>query len=609
MMNLPTMLPGAAVRCCRILFAWLGNRRPPGPAARRRRGHPARRRRGQSPLRQHAGIHRYRTLCRLQEQRRNHPVAEMTVKTIYRKETGKSYTILSQSGSEIIRSIVLGTILDNEKHINLPGIREGSWFTSANYEMKLKPGGIQRLDGRDCLALAITPRRKAPNHDRRNPVGGRQRRLDCPASREPHPKSFHLHRARADDAPVRKRERLCHGHSRPGRFQTAFSLASTVVTIDYRDYQIQLAPGQIGTASGCTPHANRSRFCAILSFVTTNPRRLETRCRAGLLPAAGAAPRLRLRPSGRHLRHHRRAAQLAQRPASGHDLCPRPRLHRGRSGHRRSGVAHGPARGAGPLDRAADRPHADRSGHRRGGRNPAQGRARPLPQPHREPPGHRHQRRAVAGLAGAPLLEPASPQPERFQWMYNGKSVFVIGILHGVGAETPSQLALFFLTANLGGTSRGMMGLAAFAVGLVAMNALMTASMGGAFTRQRPPPPLLPRHRLDRRRLQLASSASSSSSASPTACPRWGSEACLRRPDICRLARLSGMLIHPPGWVPDVSRLWGHGTARIHLPLSLRCILTANASRTDSIPANRRLSFSDLQLLSPAASSRDGNCA
>ena len=66
--------------------------------------------------------------------------------------------------------------------------------------------------------------------------------------------------------------------------------------------------------------------------------------------------------------------------------------------------------------------------------------------------------------------------------MYTGKSVFLIGMLHGIGAETPSQLALFFLTANLGGTSRGMLGLAAFAVGLVAMNALMTASMGGAFS-------------------------------------------------------------------------------------------------------------------------------
>jgi high-affinity nickel permease len=79
------------------------------------------------------------------------------------------------------------------------------------------------------------------------------------------------------------------------------------------------------------------------------------------------------------------------------------------------------------------------------------------------------------------LWNPQAPSPQRFQWMYNGKSVFMIGVLHGVGAETPSQLALFFLTANLGGTSRGMLGLAAFALGLVAMNALMTASIGGAF--------------------------------------------------------------------------------------------------------------------------------
>jgi len=74
-----------------------------------------------------------------------------------------------------------------------------------------------------------------------------------------------------------------------------------------------------------------------------------------------------------------------------------------------------------------------------------------------------------------------APRPERFQWMYTGKSVFLIGTLHGVGAETPSQLALFFLTANLGGTSRGLLGLVAFSVGLVTMNALMTASLGGAF--------------------------------------------------------------------------------------------------------------------------------
>jgi high-affinity nickel permease len=86
-----------------------------------------------------------------------------------------------------------------------------------------------------------------------------------------------------------------------------------------------------------------------------------------------------------------------------------------------------------------------------------------------------------AGWRVRRLWNAQAPRPERFQWMYSGKSVFLIGVLHGIGAETPSQLGLFFLTANLGGTSRGMVGLAAFAVGLVAMNALMTAALGGAF--------------------------------------------------------------------------------------------------------------------------------
>lgn len=107
--------------------------------------------------------------------------------------------------------------------------------------------------------------------------------------------------------------------------------------------------------------------------------------------------------------------------------------------------------------------------------------------------GHRHSRVesrlaiAINGLLWTGwrirrLWNPSAEKPRRFQWMYNGKSVFLIGVLHGIGAETPSQLGLFFLTANLGGTSRGLLGLAAFSVGLVAMNALMTASMGGAFS-------------------------------------------------------------------------------------------------------------------------------
>jgi hypothetical protein len=91
-----------------------------------------------------------------------HPAAEMTVKTTYRKETGKSYEIVSQSGSSILRNMVLGTILDNEKKINQPGVREHSWFVSANYDMKLKSAQVEPVNGRDCVALDISPRRKTP---------------------------------------------------------------------------------------------------------------------------------------------------------------------------------------------------------------------------------------------------------------------------------------------------------------------------------------------------------------------------------------------------------------------------------------------------------------
>ena len=91
-----------------------------------------------------------------------HAVAEMTVKTTYKRETGKSYAILSESGSAVMRSLVLHAILDNEKQVNEPGVREGAWITTANYEMQVKPGGIASVDGRDCIALALKPRRKEP---------------------------------------------------------------------------------------------------------------------------------------------------------------------------------------------------------------------------------------------------------------------------------------------------------------------------------------------------------------------------------------------------------------------------------------------------------------
>lgn len=79
------------------------------------------------------------------------------------------------------------------------------------------------------------------------------------------------------------------------------------------------------------------------------------------------------------------------------------------------------------------------------------------------------------------LRNPDAPRPEPFRFRYDTGSVLLVGIIHGLGAETPSQLLLFLLAANLGGTSRGFLGLLCFIVGLLVMNTLMTASASGIF--------------------------------------------------------------------------------------------------------------------------------
>jgi hypothetical protein len=73
------------------------------------------------------------------------------------------------------------------------------------------------------------------------------------------------------------------------------------------------------------------------------------------------------------------------------------------------------------------------------------------------------------------------PKPKASNWNYDSKSVFGIGVIHGLGAETPSQLLVFLLAANLGGLAKGFLGLGMFVVGLLAMNTIMTASAAGLF--------------------------------------------------------------------------------------------------------------------------------
>jgi hypothetical protein len=91
---------------------------------------------------------------------KTHPAAEMTVKTTYRKESGKNYVILSQSGSELMLKEVLGRILDSERLMTQPANRTQAVLTTANYSMAVK--GDDTVDGRACRAVTIVPKKSSP---------------------------------------------------------------------------------------------------------------------------------------------------------------------------------------------------------------------------------------------------------------------------------------------------------------------------------------------------------------------------------------------------------------------------------------------------------------
>jgi hypothetical protein len=168
-----------------------------------------------------------------------HPAAEMTVRDTYKKGVGKEYTVLSQSGSGIIQRFGLKPLLDSDKTINLPGNIEKSWFTSANYEMKLKPGGVQRLNGRDCYVLAITPRAQAPNliigtlwADAKD---GSLVQIEGVASKSPSAFSGAPHMMR-QYANVNGFAMPLHARAE----STSMLLGQSVIVIDYSGYQMQL---------------------------------------------------------------------------------------------------------------------------------------------------------------------------------------------------------------------------------------------------------------------------------------------------------------------------------------------------------------------------------
>jgi hypothetical protein len=172
-----------------------------------------------------------------------HPAAEAMVRDTYKKGVGKTYIILSQSGSTILLRLGLRPLLDNEQIINQPGNVEKSWFTSANYLMSLKAGRVHKLDGRDCFALDIKPKAQAPNliigtiwvdaHD------GTLVKVDGVASKNPSPWSGTTHMMRQYSNINGYSMAM---HARAESYSALFG--RTVVTIDYSNYKLEVKTGK-----------------------------------------------------------------------------------------------------------------------------------------------------------------------------------------------------------------------------------------------------------------------------------------------------------------------------------------------------------------------------
>lgn len=61
------------------------------------------------------------------------------------------------------------------------------------------------------------------------------------------------------------------------------------------------------------------------------------------------------------------------------------------------------------------------------------------------------------------------------------RTAFTIGMIHGVGAETPTQVGLFLFAAGVGGTALAATGMIVFTLGLFITNTIVCAASIGVF--------------------------------------------------------------------------------------------------------------------------------
>jgi high-affinity nickel-transport protein len=87
---------------------------------------------------------------------------------------------------------------------------------------------------------------------------------------------------------------------------------------------------------------------------------------------------------------------------------------------------------------------------------------------HHGRPGHHHHER---------------PETDEAFMNYVPATAFGVGMIHGVGAETPTQVVLFLTAAGLSGVAGGIAVLMAFIVGLLSSNSLITLGSALGFLR------------------------------------------------------------------------------------------------------------------------------
>ena len=170
-----------------------------------------------------------------------HAAAEMTVKMTYHKGEGKRFEILSQTGSQVIQKFGLEPLIENERELNDPAKVQNSWFTTANYEMQVKADETRQMNDAPCVAVAITPKRTAPNMiDGKlwiDPTDGTIAQVEGVASRSPSIFAGTTHMMRQ----YTKVDGFAMAtHARAESHNALFG--RTVVTIDYSDYKLELRP-------------------------------------------------------------------------------------------------------------------------------------------------------------------------------------------------------------------------------------------------------------------------------------------------------------------------------------------------------------------------------